>query len=93
VNKELLSGSRHAIGIFAATILLFLPTWLWLGDAWLSDPYYSHGPLVRLISLYLGWTRRTHFERSEKSRSHRAGFLVAQIAPRNDRDSGRVITS
>ena len=45
--------------LFLATILLFLPTWLWLIEAWLSDPYYSHGPLVIVISLYFAWARRT----------------------------------
>lgn len=45
--------------LFLATILLFLPTWLWLIDAWLSNPYYSHGPLVIVVSLYFAWARRT----------------------------------
>jgi exosortase len=45
--------------LFLALILLFLPTWLWLIEAWLSDPYYSHGPLVVLISLYFAWAHRT----------------------------------
>ena len=45
--------------LILATILLFLPTWLWLIEAWLSDPYYSHGPLVVLISLYFAWAHRT----------------------------------
>ncbi len=44
--------------IFLATVLLFLPTWLWLGNAWLSDPYYSHGPLVLIVVLYFIWARR-----------------------------------
>ncbi|MEW5720880.1 MAG: archaeosortase/exosortase family protein, partial [Chloroflexota bacterium] len=44
--------------IFLATILLFAPTWLWLGEAWLSDPYYSHGPLVLIVALYFAWTQR-----------------------------------
>jgi hypothetical protein len=39
--------------LFFAAVLLFFPTWLWLGEAWISDPYYSHGPLVLIISLYL----------------------------------------
>jgi exosortase len=46
--------------LFLATILLFLPTWLWLIEAWLSHPYYSHGPLVILVSLYFAWARRIH---------------------------------
>ncbi len=45
--------------LFLATILLFLPTWLWLIDAWSSHPYYSHGPLVILVALYFAWAHRT----------------------------------
>jgi exosortase len=44
--------------LLIAAVLLFIPTWLWLGEAWISDPYYSHGPLVLIISLYLIWVRR-----------------------------------
>jgi Transmembrane exosortase (Exosortase_EpsH) len=88
VNEAFSSGSRHAIGIFAATILLFLPTWLWLGDAWLSDPYYSHGPLVLLISLYLVWTRRTVISNGARNpvltardfSSHKSLLAMTEIA-------------
>lgn len=59
--QEANTSPRFAALIFAAVVLLFLPTWLWLGDAWLSDPYYSHGPLVLLISLYFVWARRKVF--------------------------------
>ena len=77
MNKEFLSSSRNTIGIFAATILLFLPTWLWLGEAWLSDPYYSHGPLVLLISLYLVWIRRKLFSDSAPAPNNLGLALVA----------------
>lgn len=54
------SNTRLHWIFFAALVLLFLPTWRWLGEAWLTDPYYSHGPLVLLVALYLAWnTRRT----------------------------------
>ncbi len=39
-------------------VLIFSPTAGWLWEAWQSDPYYSHGPLVLLVSLYLIWARR-----------------------------------
>jgi exosortase len=77
VDKEFLSSPRNPIEIFAATILLFLPTWLWLGGAWLSDPYYSHGPLVLLISLYLVWTRRKVFSDSSPAPNNLGLILVA----------------
>jgi exosortase len=57
-NSSQRSKSLLNVSLIAATILLFLPTWLWLGDAWLSDPYYSHGPLVLVVALYFTWARR-----------------------------------
>lgn len=56
-------NSHFNMFIVAAALLLFLPTWLWLFDAWLSDPYYSHGPLVVLVALYFFWAHRTSFTR------------------------------
>ncbi|MBI3740922.1 MAG: exosortase/archaeosortase family protein [Chloroflexi bacterium] len=50
--------ARWRAFFFIAALFVFLPTWLWLFDAWQSDPYYSHGPLVVLVSLYFFWTRR-----------------------------------
>jgi len=44
--------------IFLGTLALFAPTWLWLAQAWWSDPYYSHGPLVLIVSLYFAWVQR-----------------------------------
>jgi exosortase len=54
------SGMRLILLIIAA-LILYLPTWLWLGEAWWSDPYYSHGPLVAIVSAYLIWSRRRYF--------------------------------
>lgn len=50
---------RHALAFLLCAILLYLPTWLWLGEAWWSDAYYSHGPLVLAISIYFFWARRS----------------------------------
>jgi len=48
--------------ILAATIglmiVIYSNTLIWLFTAWWSDPYYSHGVLVPLISGYLIWTKR-----------------------------------
>jgi len=35
--------------------LLAYPTVRWLVSQWLTNEYYSHGPLVPLVSAYLGW--------------------------------------
>ena len=52
------TNNRFNAFLALGTVVLFAPTWVWLGEAWLSDPYYSHGPLVLVISLYLAWTQR-----------------------------------
>lgn len=48
--------------ILAATIglmiVIYSNTLIWLFTAWWSDPYYSHGVLVPLISGYLVWSKR-----------------------------------
>ncbi len=62
--------------LFLATILLFLPTWLWLIEAWLSDPYYSHGPLVILISLYFAWAHRTRAGDVPLFKPNHLGWIV-----------------
>lgn len=44
--------------LLVPAFFIFLPTWVWLGDAWLSDPYYSHGPLVLIVASYFFLARR-----------------------------------
>jgi exosortase len=66
--------------LFLATILLFLPTWLWLIEAWLSDPYYSHGPLVILISLYFAWAHRTRASDAIFFKANNLGWLLIGAA-------------
>ena len=42
-------------GLFFA---LTWPIWRWLWSEWRGNPYYSHGPLIVLISAYLAWRKR-----------------------------------
>lgn len=66
------------VALFLLAIILFLPTWLWLGEAWLSDPYYSHGPLVLIVSAYFVWARRKSIsENSAPSHWGWVPFLAA----------------
>ncbi len=65
--------------LFLATILLFLPTWLWLGEAWLSNPYYSHGPLVLVLVMYLAWVQRKAFF-AQTPAPNNLGFLLIIVA-------------
>lgn len=70
------AGYANAL-IFAATILLYLPTWFWLVNAWLSDPYYSHGPLVVIVTFYFAWSRRKIFSALSPAPNNLGLALVA----------------
>ena len=72
------TNTRLNLIIFLATLTLFAPTWLWLGEAWWSDPYYSHGPLVLLASLYFVWTQRRAL--CEPVAPHNLGFALVVFA-------------
>lgn len=58
MEKPPVTNHRLNAIILLGILALFAPTWVWLGEAWWSDPYYSHGPLVLLVTLYLVWTQR-----------------------------------
>ncbi len=52
-------ASRLAIPATAGLVgALLLPNARWLVASWRISPYYSHGPLVLLVALWLLWTRR-----------------------------------
>lgn len=73
-----MSSRIRFIALIVAIVILFLPTWLWLGEAWWSDPYYSHGPLVLMVSAYLIWSRRKIF--NEPPAPNDWGWLPLLIA-------------
>lgn len=66
--------------VFIGMLALFAPTWLWLGEAWWSDPYYSHGPLVLIVSLYFAWTqRKTILESAPAPRNWGLAFVALAL--------------
>ncbi len=46
------------LAIVAVVGLLYWPVFRWLVQSWLSDPYYSHGFLIPLVSGFFVWTKR-----------------------------------
>jgi exosortase len=52
-GRNLRIASTGLIGILV--LALFYPTLKWLAGEWLGNDYYSHGPLVPLISAFLAW--------------------------------------
>ncbi len=53
MGRKLKVASAVLIGILL--LALFYPTFKWLFSEWLGNDYYSHGPLVPLISAFLAW--------------------------------------
>lgn len=45
------------ITILLALLLsfLYLRTFIWLSNTWFTDPVYSHGVLIPIVSLFLAW--------------------------------------
>ena len=67
-------------GVIIAALLAFLfyPTFRWLLLSWLNSPYYSHGFLVPLISLFFLWRKRgALFE--GRGGSNKWGWLVVSL--------------
>ncbi len=44
-----------AVLVGALLLALFYPVLRWLAGEWLGNDYYSHGPLVPLISAFFAW--------------------------------------
>ena len=53
MNRTLKVASAVLIGLLL--LALFYPALRWLVGEWLGNDYYSHGPLVPLISIFLAW--------------------------------------
>jgi exosortase len=47
-----------ALGVVLALLLAYRDVWPWLLSEWRDNPYYSHGVLVPLLSLFLVWRSR-----------------------------------
>ena len=61
---EVTLGGGFWVGVgvaFAALIYAYWPTWVWVEDAWRTEPDYSHGYLVPPLAAFLCWSRRDVF--------------------------------
>ena len=49
---------KVTIFVMLILALLYLRTFIWSFNSWLTDPYYSHGFLIPIISLFIMWRNR-----------------------------------
>ncbi|MBN1762758.1 MAG: exosortase/archaeosortase family protein [Methanomicrobia archaeon] len=55
---------KGALAIALLVALLYFRTFHWLVNTWLTDPYYSHGFLIVLVSCFIAW-RALHTANSQ----------------------------
>jgi exosortase len=53
-----LGTAATAVAIVLAVGLAYRDVWPWLASEWRDNPYYTHGVLVPLLSLFLVWRAR-----------------------------------
>jgi exosortase len=62
IGRSLQRPSRGTIAVVAGVVLALLvayrDVWPWLISEWHDNPYYSHGIIVPLLSLFLVWRGR-----------------------------------
>jgi exosortase len=67
MRKMMILDKKSLLAAVLITGLLALAFWntlAWLIEAWGSDAYYSHGPLVLLVSAFLIWSSRHALRRA-----------------------------
>ncbi len=68
--------------IAALMLLAWAPYLAWMWGVWMKSPYYSHGPIIVLLSAYLIYSRRKEFLTAGDSHGHAWGIalIVASLA-------------
>lgn len=57
-------------------VLLFYPALVWLGQSWLSNPYYTHGFLILPIAALLAWRQWRHLKAEPRRGGSWLGLLL-----------------
>ena len=64
----------------AASLLLYYKNLIWLGSKWFNDPDYSHGPLIPMISIYIGWLKKDKLSRIKDQDNFLLGISLVLVA-------------
>ena len=56
------SGFWILLSLPALLLPVYWPTLVWLFGRWQTDPFYSHGPLVPIVSAFLLWRSRDRLQ-------------------------------
>lgn len=43
------------VALVGAILIFYFNTFIWLVESWLHNEYYSHGPLIPIVSGYIIW--------------------------------------
>lgn len=56
--------------------LLYFRTFTWLINAWLTDPYYSHGFLILIISGFIAWRNIRNYKKEDEPEPFKPAILI-----------------
>ena len=65
------------VGLVIILIIFYFHTFIWLVESWLTEPDYSHGFLVPIVSVFFIWRNRRVLEYGEKDIN--TGMLILGI--------------
>jgi len=72
-----MNNNKKYLLIFLSIIFLFFfETLVWLVESWIYNPYYSHGLLIPLISIFLIWKKKNDIIIQEERDSSNFGFYI-----------------
>jgi exosortase len=79
-GKNMKNNQKHLFFFLLILFFLYFSTLKWLVESWLFNPYYSHGFLVPIISVYVIWRKKENIARIIEKTSSDYGFYIIVIA-------------
>jgi len=65
------------LGVLGIILLLYFKTFMWLLDSWLYDPFYSHGFIIPVISLFIIWSKRKELKSIQQKKDPMDVYVFA----------------